>query len=104
MDHRFAGFDENFIILTQPTKPAEPGKGSLNNPAMGQNFETHRIVRSLYNFQNPWPEVFRPIHQLPRVSAVGPDPLQAGKAVRQSFQNQLGSVSILNVCGMNHAV
>lgn len=71
---------------------------------MGQNFETHHIVPSLHDLQSPLPKVFRPIHQLPRISTVGPDPLETGKAAGQFLQNQLGSVSILDIRRMNHAV
>lgn len=104
MNHRFAGFDEDLIILTQPTKPAKPCKSSLHNPAMGQDFKAHHIVRSLYDLQNPSPEVFCPIHQLPRVSAVGPNSLEAGKTITQLFQNQFASVPILDICGVDFAV
>jgi len=71
---------------------------------VGQNLETHYIVPSLHDLQNPLPKVFCPIHQLPRISTVGPDSLQTGKAAGQVLQNQFGSISILDIRGMNHAV
>lgn len=101
MNHRLAGFNENLIILTQSTKPAEPCKRPFDNPAMGQEFETHRVIGSLNDLQDPLTEVFRPIDQLSRVSAVSPDSFQSRKAASQFLENQLGAVSILNVCGMN---
>lgn len=62
---------------------AKPTKGTLYNPAMGQNLETLDVVRSLDDLQTEfsyYTEVPNPLKQLSGVSTVRPDKTKPQKA------------------------
>jgi hypothetical protein len=40
LDEGLTGFGQELVILAESAIAAQPGKGSFNDPAMGQNFES----------------------------------------------------------------
>lgn len=59
------------------------------------------FIRPLYDLQHPFAPVFRPLKQLASVTSIGPYFSQPGKPIRQIFQNQLRSVTVLDVSRVN---
>jgi len=47
-------------------------------------------------------QLLDPVDKLARIAAIGPYQQQAGETPRQSPEDKLGSVAVLNGCGMNH--
>ena len=100
-DHGLAAIGEGFVVLGQSSVLSQPGEGALHNPALGQHDKT--IERcSLHDFDDAGIPALGPMDELPGVSSVREDHLQAAKTRAQLLDQQLGPVAILNVGGMNH--
>ena len=59
------------------------------------------FIRPLYDLQHPFAPVLRLLKQLAGVTSIGPYFSQPGKPIRQIFQNQLRSVTVLDVSRVN---
>ena len=101
VDHRFAAFRQCLVVLAQPTVAAEPSKGSLDDPALGQNLKACHIVAAFDDLQDPVAQFLRPIDQFPGVPAVGPNQLEAAELPDQFSQHQFGPVAVLDMGGMH---
>jgi len=101
-DHRFAALGQFFVILAQPAIPTEAAKCPFHNLSFGQHNKAGRVVATLHDLQHPAADLRNPANQLSCIAAVSPNQLQARKASLNSFQHQLGAVTILNVARMDH--
>ena len=97
VDPSFRGFRQHPIIFAQSPLPAQPGEGAFHYPAPGKDLKSVLLCGTPHHFQTPATNVPGPLHQLARVGAVSPDPLQPGEAAHQPAQHQLGSIPVLHV-------
>jgi len=100
INHRFAALWQRFVIFTQSSIFAQPGKRTLNDPTFGQHHELVKIV-ALDDFNHAATSALAPIDQLTRVAAVGPDQLQACETSSQTLEYIHRANAILNVSRMN---
>ena len=89
-----AGF--HFIILAQAAIEPEPGKCPFYHPAARQHGKPFLIVRLFYDFKHPIGKVLDPGNQLPTITPVRPEVLQAGERAFEPRKQEFGSVAILN--------
>ena len=106
MDHRhvnhcFAAFCQRLVVLAQTTIAAEPGKGSLDNPTLGQNLETGGIVAAFDDLQDPVAQFSGPLDQLAGIPPIGPDQLEPRELPDQLGQHQFGPVAVLDIGRMH---
>jgi hypothetical protein len=91
-----------FEVSCEATAPAEPCKGALDNPALGQELEAFDPARSLDNLDCPRPAMGECVDELfATVNPVGKDMPKSGKALSQAFQQGDSSVDVLDVGRMN---
>jgi len=90
-------------VARHAAKAADPGEGSLHDPAFRQNFKTDSGSRALDNFDRPFTSSggclcgFRPL-----IAAVGVDALDEGKqTTRAAVEHQRNAVTILNAGRMH---
>lgn len=102
VNHGFAAFREGLVILAQAAIAAEPGEGSFDNPALGQDHEAGHIVAAFDDLQDPVAQLPRPLDQLSGVAAVGPDQLEPRELADQFDQHEFGPVAVLDVGRMYH--
>ncbi len=109
-DHRKAheGYDGPSIALEiacQATVAADPGEGSLDDPALGQHDELVQFG-ALDDFDHPMARAGSGLrHACSLIAGIGEDALDEGKeAARASIENQSRPVAILHVGGMNDDV
>ena len=88
--------------LAQPTRASQPCKCSLNHPSPRQHLELMAASRTPHNLQRPTRQGHDPINQLARVTSISPDQLQAWKPSYQLIDNQLCTISVLDVSGVDH--
>jgi len=91
----------DFIVLGEAPVGAQPGKGSLYNPAMWKHLEPGgRLLDDLNVSGLADAHLLEPFQQVARISSIGPNlsqPAEPGSL----FQEQLGSVSVLYASGVN---
>src|SRR5260221_13100700 len=109
-DHRKAheGYDGPSIALEiacQATVAADPGEGSLDDPALGQHDELVQFG-ALDDFDHPMARAGSGLrHACSLIAGIGEDALDEGKeAARASIENQSRPVAILHVGGVNDDV
>ena len=102
VDDRFAAFGERLVVFAQPTITPEPGKGSLDDPTLGQNLEAGHIVAAFDDLQYPVAHFLGPLDQFAGVAPVGPDQLELGELPDQFGQHQLGPIAVLDIGGMHN--
>src|SRR5258708_30731610 len=81
-NHRFAMIDTHFIVAAQAPRFKEPAKGSLYQPAFGQNLEAFGSITPPYDLQLQFAirtQLFDPVNQLAQIAAIGPNDLQSAK-------------------------
>src|SRR5882757_8757598 len=92
-------------ITRQAAIAADPGQGSFDDPALGQDDELVQIV-ALDDLEHPTAGAgsgLRGAWSL--IAGIGEDPLDEGKkAARASIENQPRPVAVLNVGGMDDDV
>ena len=98
----FRGIGQGLIVLTQPTASTQPRQSSLDYPPSRQHLELMTGARTLHNFKDVARIDPDPIYQLPSVSRVCPNQSQTWKSSSQLVYNQLCSVSVLDISGMDH--
>ncbi len=91
-----------FIIFAQPPASTYPAKSSFDYPPAWQNFKVMTVFWSLYDLQHPASESASPILQLTSIPAVSPDQFKPGKSSTKLGQHKLCSVTVLDVCSVNH--
>ncbi len=85
--------------------PAKPAKGTLNNPAMGQDLEALDVIGTFDDLQAEFSydtEVSDPLNETTSVSTVSPDESKARKAILRLVQHKYCTVTVLNVRRMNN--
>jgi len=102
MNHRdmnpgFRCFRQGFIVLGQPTTPAQPGQSAFYDRPTRQHLKVVAVRRASHDLEQPATEGTSPIYQLPSVSPVGPDQLEPRVPSRQFAQHQFGSVAVLDI-------
>lgn len=102
INHGFACFNICFVIGAQPSVFVEPTKCPFNNPTLWQNFESFEIICSFHNFKLASVITFNPFDELAGIATIGPDKTKMRKEMFDLFENQLGSVPILNIGCMNN--
>lgn len=102
VDHGFAALGERLVILAQAAVSSEPREGSFDNPSLGHDYKPRHVVAAPDDLQDPAAQLSRPLDQLARIAAVGPDQLQPAEAPLEQGQHQLGPVAVLDVGRMHH--
>ena len=92
-------------IARQASIAADPGQGSFDDPALGQDDEFVQFV-ALDDFDHPMAAAGRGSrHAWSLVAGIGEDALDKGEqAARAPVENQPRPVAVLNVGGMDHDV
>ena len=90
------------VIFAQSSAPTQPTECSFNNPSAWQHFKMMVVFWPLYDLQNPASESPSPIHQLPSIAPISPDQLKPGKSPNKLGQHKLCSITVLDVCGVDH--
>ena len=101
VDHVLTCLGEPLVVFAETTVPTKPSEGSLDNPSSGQDDEPNYSHWTQDCLQYPSESVANPIDQFPCIATIGPNQLQARQLVPNFLQHQLGTVTILNVGGMN---
>jgi hypothetical protein len=104
-DHRLAMIQPHLIVGAQAPRFVEPAKGSLDNPALGQDLEALGPVATPHDFQMQsaaGPQLFDPLDQRAQVTTIGPDDLQPPKPLDQRPDQTLGRIAVLNGGAGNH--
>ena len=94
----------DFVVLAQPAIAPEPCKGPLNNPAMRKKLRIPWLYLTALRSPKPTYPSPSPAQATARHSLHPPIPFSVVETVRQILQNQLGSITILNIGRMNCAV
>ncbi len=107
MDHRYIHlslrrFRESFVVLAQPTEPAQPRQRSLDHPSSWQHLELMAVPRAPHNLQDVASVGLNPINQPPSVTSISPDEPQPRKPAHQSVDNQHRPIPILHVGRMDY--
>ena len=100
-DQRLGGLDPVLVVLAEAATLAEPGEGSLDDPALGQGDEATRVVRALDDLQFPAGPLTHPVDELAGVPIVGPEPLETGQLPQQGCEQQPGAVAVVDVGGVH---
>ena len=104
-DERGDGAGISLEIARQAAIAADPGQGSFNDPALGQNDEFMQFV-ALDDLEHPTTVAgSRSLGARSLIAGIGEDALDEGEeAAGASIENQPGPVAVLNVGGMNDDV
>ena len=97
-------FRQRLVVLAQPATPSQPRECSLNHPSARQRLELMTVPGTPHDFKRPSCQLPHPLDQFPPIARVSPDQTHTPKASFQFRDNQLRSVSVLNVGGMHHHV
>src|SRR5258708_30239587 len=77
IDHALTVFGPEFKVLAQATISAKPSKGTLDDPAPGNNFKTLLVIAAQGNVHHDFLEFLAsPVHKLPSVATIRPDTFQ----------------------------
>ena len=88
---------QSFVVLAQPTAPAEPRECSFNHPSSRQHLKVVAVPRALDNLERPACQGPDPLDQLSSIASIGPYQPHAGKPPYQFIDDQLRSISILDI-------
>ena len=97
---------ETFPILSEPSASAEPGEGSFNDPAFGQDDEAPGLIGALddldvHTRQNAPKTV---LEARPLISAIGVELQKKGIEAEQGGHEKHAAIAILDVRGMHDGV
>src|SRR5579884_764094 len=102
--HRLAHTRVPLLVLAQPPIPAEPTKGPLYDPTLGQHRETYCPLHPTYYLQHPAiKDPDTPGRLLASIAAIRPNLLQTREAFLGLVQHGLTAVLILDIGRMHHA-
>lgn len=92
-------------VFAEAAAAAEPGQGTLDDPAFGKNYEAVQLV-AFDDFDGPCAGFCDDgSHGLPLIASVSEDALDEGKqTARAMIENPADAVAILHVGGMNDDV
>src|SRR5260370_31307237 len=92
-------------IARQAAVAADPGQGSFDDPALGQDYELVQFV-ALDDLEYPTAGASRGLcGAWSLVAGIGEEPLDEGeKAARAPIENQPRPVAVLNIAGMDDDV
>ena len=93
---------QSFVVLAQPTAPAEPRECSFNHPSSRQHLKVVAVPGAFDNLEGPACQGPDPLDQLSSIASIGPDQPHAGKPPYQFIDDQLRSISILDIGRMHH--
>ena len=93
---------QSFVVLAQPTAPAEPRECSFDHPSSRQHLKVVAVPGALDNLERPACQGPDPLDQLSSIASIGPDQPHAGKPPYQFIDDQLRSISILDIGRMHH--
>ena len=102
VDPCLRGFAQGFVVLTPAPAAAEPGAGALHPPSAGPHLKLVAVPGAFHDFQDPAGQVSDPLDQLAGLAGIGPHPLQPRPLPLHLGQHQLGAITVLQVCRMDH--
>jgi hypothetical protein len=107
MNHRnmnpgFRTCRQHLIVLAEPAIAAQPTKGALHHPPLGQHFKAVAAPGTFDHPDEPAAQGIGPLDQRPAIHPVSPDQLEPGEVPLELGQHQLGSLGVLEISGMNH--
>lgn len=101
-DEGDGGAVEVFVILGEPPAAIDPGDGTLDDPASGDDLEALGLGGALDHLDPPRGLGHGPAQFRAAIGAVGEDRLQKGKQpARAMVQNQTRAVAVLQVGRMD---
>lgn len=97
-----SAFEGSLPVFCEAARAAEPGEGSLDDPASGQDFEALGLVGSADDFDGPLSHLEEGRSQfLTGVSAIGKDVTQPWKAVTRLGEHRRCAIPVLDVSPVN---
>jgi hypothetical protein len=72
----FAGLGAPFVVTDQAPAAQEPGEGSFDDPAAGQDLKALDVVAAADDVEDDSEVLGGPVGEVAGVTAVGPDPRQ----------------------------
>src|SRR5580658_7627957 len=102
IDHGLGDFGSPLAAAIETAIASQPAKGAFDHPAAGQDNKLGRRVRTFDNVQDAAEGALRPGDQRSRITAVGPDALNASIDRQRFFEEQARSVAILDVGWQHH--
>lgn len=100
VDHGFTAGWQGFVVLAEPTIPAEPTECTLDNPTLGQHDELVGVAA----FDDLDDTAKHPLGFMDKpagVPAIGPDEFEPCETPGHRRQHLVATVAVLDVCGMN---
>jgi hypothetical protein len=90
-----------FEVLGEATAVADPGEGPFDDPAFGQDYKAVEIA-ALDDLEPPRTALGDSLrHFRPLVATIGVDALDKGEGATGLPQHGSGTVTVLNIGGMN---
>ena len=86
---------QRLVVFTETTTLPEPSECSFNNPPSCQGLELMTVLGTFHNLHDP-------ITQLSGVARVSPDELEVRESPYQFVNNQLSSISVLDISRVDH--
>ena len=102
VDPCLRGCAQGFVVLTPAPAAAEPGAGARHPPSAGQYLKLVAVPGAFHDFQDPAGQVSDPLDQLAGLAGSGPHPLQPRPLPLHLGHHQLGAITVLQVCRMDH--
>src|SRR5271166_2368131 len=102
LDERFTGLRPVFVVPAQSAIAIEPRNRPFDHPTPRQQLPTFDQLVPLDDFQHPTTILPQPGDQLPRITSIGPDQSHTGAFGLRTCEYQLGPVTVLDVCRMDH--
>jgi hypothetical protein len=101
VDKRLARAGKVLIVFAQAPVPAQPGKGTLHNPALWLDNEPFDVRVTSDYVQHPQVRLVQPLCSQTSISLVSPHDHQAGQEHLRPLQQPSASISILNTSRMH---
>lgn len=101
-DDVLRGFLEPFIVLREAVALVEPGKGSLDDPALSDHLESPGVIASLHDVEQPAAQHGDHGDKLPGVAAIGVYTGQPGPFSALLRQQQEAAVAVLHRGRQHH--
>jgi hypothetical protein len=102
VDKRLAAAREVFVVLAQASVPAEPGEGTLHDPALRLHNEAFGVRITPDDVQHPEVSSVQPLHCQRSISLVSPHYHQPGHKQLRPLQQSPATVSVLNTSRVHH--
>jgi hypothetical protein len=100
IDHSLTAISHGFIIFAKTTIFGKPTERAFDNPTLREYLKTVTVT-TLNDLNNAVELLLGPVQELSAVSTISPNNLHTRAMTSQACQYVSGTISVLDVCGMN---